>query len=47
MKRVYKLGVYKLAEALSDLVWNEFDKWEQYAVRSQQSAVFNHQFIEK
>jgi four helix bundle protein len=27
MKRVYELDVYKLAEALSDMVWNDFDKW--------------------
>ena len=27
MKRVYELDVYKLAEELSDMVWNDFDKW--------------------
>jgi four helix bundle protein len=27
MKRVYELEVYKLAEELSDLIWNDFDKW--------------------
>ncbi|MDI6686782.1 MAG: hypothetical protein QME06_01015 [Desulfobacterales bacterium] len=27
MKRVYELDVYKLAEDLSDMVWNDFDKW--------------------
>ena len=27
MKRVYELDVYNLAEELSDLVWNDFDKW--------------------
>ena len=27
MKRVYELDVYKLAEALSDMVWHDFDKW--------------------
>ncbi|MDL2123988.1 MAG: four helix bundle protein [Deltaproteobacteria bacterium] len=27
MKRVYELDVYKLAEALSDIVWHDFDKW--------------------
>ena len=27
MKRVYDLYVYKLAEALSDMVWYDFDKW--------------------
>ena len=27
MKRVYELDVYKLAEVLSDMVWNDFDRW--------------------
>jgi hypothetical protein len=27
MKRVYELNVYKLAEALSDMVWRDFDRW--------------------
>jgi hypothetical protein len=27
MKRVYELDVYKLAEELSDMVWHDFDKW--------------------
>jgi len=27
MKRVYELDVYKLAEELSDMVWQDFDKW--------------------
>ena len=27
MKRVYELDVYKLAEALSDMVWHDFDNW--------------------
>jgi hypothetical protein len=26
VKRVYELDVYKLAEALSDMVWHDFDK---------------------
>jgi len=26
MKRVYELDVYKPAEALTDMVWNDFDK---------------------
>jgi len=26
MKRVYELYVYKLAEALSDMVWHDFDR---------------------
>ncbi|PKP34163.1 MAG: four helix bundle protein [Bacteroidetes bacterium HGW-Bacteroidetes-17] len=28
MKRVYELDVYKLAEELSDLIWNDFDHWD-------------------
>jgi four helix bundle protein len=27
MKRVYELDVYKVAEALSDMVWHDFDNW--------------------
>ena len=27
MKRVYELDVYRLAEELSDMVWNDFDQW--------------------
>ena len=27
MKRVYELDVYKLAEDLSDMIWNDFDNW--------------------
>jgi len=27
MKKVYELDVYTLAEALSDMIWNDFDKW--------------------
>jgi four helix bundle protein len=27
MKRVYELDVYKLAEGLSDMVWQDFDRW--------------------
>ncbi len=27
IKRVYELDVYKLAEELSDMVWQDFDKW--------------------
>jgi len=27
MKRVYELDVYKPAEALLDMVWHDFDKW--------------------
>jgi len=27
MKQVYELDVYKLPEALTDMVWHDFDKW--------------------
>jgi hypothetical protein len=27
MKRVDELDVYKPAEAISDMVWHNFDKW--------------------
>ena len=27
MKRVHELDVYKLAEELSDMVWQDFDQW--------------------
>ena len=27
MKRVYELEVYRLAEALADMIWQDFDKW--------------------
>jgi len=27
MKRAYELDVYKLAEELSDMVWQDFDRW--------------------
>lgn len=27
MKEIYELDVYKLAEELSDLIWNGFDTW--------------------
>lgn len=28
MKRVYELDVYRLAEKLSDEIWNDFDNWD-------------------
>jgi four helix bundle protein len=28
MKEIHELDVYRLAEDLSDLVWNAYDKWE-------------------
>jgi len=27
MKRVYELDVYKMAEELSDMIWYDFDNW--------------------
>ncbi len=27
MKEVYELDVYRLAEDLSDLIWEAFDEW--------------------
>jgi hypothetical protein len=27
MKRAYELDVYKLAEELPDMVWQDFDRW--------------------
>lgn len=27
MKEVYELDVYRLAEELSDLIWNAYDRW--------------------
>ena len=27
MKEVYELDVYRLAEELSDLIWDDFDEW--------------------
>jgi len=34
MKPVYELDVYKLAEALSDLIWYAYDTWSQKVQRS-------------
>ena len=31
MKEVYELDVYRLAEYLSDMIWNEFDSWDKKA----------------
>jgi hypothetical protein len=28
MKNITELDVYKLAEELSDLIWNDFDAWD-------------------
>ncbi len=34
MKLVYELDVYKLSEKLSDMVWYDFDKWDNKAKRT-------------
>jgi len=34
MREIYELDVYRLAEELSDLVWNVFDKWNEKAQRT-------------
>jgi len=34
MKLVYELDVYKLAEDLSDMIWNDFDKWSNKAQKT-------------
>lgn len=34
MIAVYELDVYSLAEALSDMVWSDFDKWSEKAKRT-------------
>jgi len=49
MKRVYELDVYKLAEELSDLVWQNFDKWNKkvqntLTVKKREGQISNFQF---
>ena len=34
MKEVYELDIYKLSEALSDLVWYAYDNWSQKVQRT-------------
>ena len=34
MKLVYELDVYKLAEELSDMIWYDFDKWNNKAQKT-------------
>jgi len=34
MKEIYEMDVYKLAEELSDLIWNSFDTWPEKAQRT-------------
>jgi len=36
MKRVYELDLYKPAEALSDVIWRDFDKWNKFEYIHQQ-----------
>ena len=46
MKRVYELDIYKLVEALSDMVWHDFDKWNK-KVLSESNAAEYKAIIEK
>ncbi|HNR93442.1 MAG TPA: four helix bundle protein [Kiritimatiellia bacterium] len=34
MREIYEMDVYRLAEELSDLVWNDFDLWPEKARRT-------------
>ena len=34
MKKIYELDVYRLAEELSDLIWDDFDGWPEKAQRT-------------
>ena len=34
MKEVTELDVYRLAETLSDMIWNDFDRWPEKAQRT-------------
>jgi len=34
MKEVTELDVYRVAEALSDVIWNDFDRWLEKAQRT-------------
>ena len=34
MKEVTELDVYRLAEALSDMIWKDFDQWPEKAQRT-------------
>ena len=34
MKEIYEMDVYRLAEELSDLVWEAFDSWTEKAKRT-------------
>ena len=43
MKRVYELDVYKLAEALSDMVWHDFDKWNKKVQAKFPISIFQFQ----
>ena len=50
MKRVYELDVCKLAEELSDLVWQNFDKWNKKVqntliVKRREGQISNFRFL--
>lgn len=34
MREVYELDVYRLAEELSDMIWDDFDHWSEKAQRT-------------
>lgn len=34
MKEIHELDIYKLAEQLSDMVWNDYDNWPEKAQRT-------------
>ena len=34
MKEVTELDVYRLAETLSDMIWNDFDRWPEKAQKT-------------
>jgi len=43
MKRVYELDVYKPAEALSDMVGHDFDKWNKKVQAKFPISIFQFQ----
>jgi len=50
MKGVYELDVCKLAEELSDLVWQNFDKWNKKVqntliVKRREGQISNFRFL--
>jgi len=34
MREIYELDVYKLAEELSEMIWTDFDQWNEKAQRT-------------